>query len=218
MDKIAHFLNAYASVPVWITAAYAALRYRQLGKELRVFAVFLWLSGAVELVSRLLWQRSINNLPLLHFYVAAGFICLSWFYSTVLRDFINQKIIWGIAAAFTVFTLLNSAFVQGIYEFNSYALSVQAILILIVSIFTYLLLLNDIVRERRSPALITSLNWINSGLFIYYTSSLLIFYFGDLFTDRFPVFLNQYTWAFHAVFLAVMHTCIFIGLWKQPKK
>jgi hypothetical protein len=61
------------------------------------------------------------------------------------------------------------------------------------------------------------LTWINSGLFIYYVSSLLIFYFGQVITDTFSKELNRYMWIFHAFFSLVMYSCFFVGLWKRPK-
>ncbi|MBI1767238.1 MAG: hypothetical protein HYR67_02555 [Bacteroidetes bacterium] len=203
-------------MPVLVTTAYGLFIYKRLIEELKIFSWFLFLSGFIQLVSSLLWFNRQNNLPLLHLYVAAGFVCLAWFYASVLKDFVNQKIIWGAAILFTLFTVINSLFVQNILTFNSYALTTESVLIIILSLFTFIVLLNDIVKEKRMP-LIKSLNWINSGLFIYYTSSLLIFYFGDLFTRKFPVYLNQYTWVLHAFFSLVMYSCFFVGLWKRPR-
>jgi hypothetical protein len=79
-----------------------------------------------------------------------------------------------------------------------------------------MLLLNDTVKERRKQD-IPSLHWINSGLFIYYSSNLLIFYFGALITHALSKQLNRYTWMLHSFFSIVMYTCFFIGLWKRPK-
>jgi hypothetical protein len=216
MNEAVLWINEYASIPVLITVGYALLIYRKLKGELKTFVWFLFLSGFIELISRILWSQRTNNLPLLHLYTAGGFVCLAWFYSAVLKDFVSQKIIWVTTLLFLVFTLINSLFIQNIYTFNSYALTVESVLIIILSLFTYMVLLNDIVREKRKH-LIKSLNWINSGLFIYYTSSLLIFYFGDLFTKQFPVYLNQYTWVLHALFSLVMYSCFFVGLWKRPQ-
>lgn len=216
MDEIVLLITKYAFAPAFVTVGYGIIIYKKLTGELKIFSWFLLLSGFVELVSKVLWFQGKNNLPLLHFYVAAGFICLAWFYSAVLKDFIDQKIIWGAALLFTAFTVVNSFFIQDIYTFNSYALTVESVLVVILSLFTYMVLLNNIVKEKRKH-LIKSLNWINSGLFIYYTSSLLIFYFGDLFMKRFSVYLNQYVWVFHSFFLLVMYSCFFVGLWKRPK-
>lgn len=216
MDEIVGLINRSAPLPVLVTSGYALLIYGRLKGELRIFSWFLFLSGFIQITSSILWFNRMNNLPLLHLYVAAGFLCLAWFYAGVLQGLINQKIIWGGAILFTCFTIINSLFFQKIFTFNSNALTVESVLVIILSLFTFLALLNDIVKQQKVH-LVKSLNWINSGLFIYYTSSLLIFYFGDLFTKKFPVFLNQYTWALHAFFSLVMYSCFFVGLWKRPK-
>jgi hypothetical protein len=216
MEQFVALINKYAGTPVFVVAIYALVIYGKMTKELKAFSWFLFFSGFIQLISTILWFQRINNLPLLHLYVAGGFVCLAWFYSAVLRDFINHKIIWGIALLFSIFTIANSLFIQNIFTFNSNALTVESVLVITLSLFTYIVLLNDIVKEKRKE-LINSLNWINSGLFIYYTSSLLIFYFGDFFTKQFSVYYNQYTWMFHTFFSVVMYSCFFVGLWKRPK-
>lgn len=217
LEQLTDLIIKYASVPVLLVTGYAVFLYRQLGKELRVFTYFLFLAGIVELVSKIFWFQSINNLPLLHVYVAGGFVLQAWFYNSVLKGFINPRIIWIVVILFTVFTIINSLFFQSIYTFNSYAVTVQAILILILSLSTYFLLLNDIVKQER-VSLLKSLNWINSGMFIYYASSLLIFYFSDLIFTHYSNFANKYLWSIHTLFLIIMNVCFFIGLWKRPAK
>ncbi|SNT18883.1 hypothetical protein SAMN05421640_2743 [Ekhidna lutea] len=217
MEKVVNLILEFASIPVLGCAIYAGWVYKRLSKELRIIAWFILLSGAIELSSTLLWYAKINNFPLLHLYVLAGFLILLLFYKAILRGFISRKVFISIGVSFTIYSIINSVFIQTVYSFNSHALVVQAVLVIILSLSTYILLLNDIVRKQRLE-LISSLNWINSGLFIYYTSSLLIFYFGDFLTKNFSATINQYTWAFHTLFSTVMYICFFIGLWKRPRK
>lgn len=205
-----------AHLPVLLTVAYAALLYKKLGKVLKVFSWFIFLSGMIQFLSLGCWFASKNNMPLLHLYVAAGFVCLAWFYATLLKGFINTRIIWSVAVLFLLFTTLNSLFIQDIFTFNSYALTIESILIIILALFTYMFFLNDFVKETRGHD-IKSLNWINSGLFIYYSSSLLIFYFGAGIIRAFPRTLNLQTWVLHAFFSTVMYTCFLIGLWKRSE-
>lgn len=155
-------------------------------------------------------------MPLLHFYVAAGVPTLVWFYKTIMQEFINASIMWSIAGLFLVFTIINSLFIQNIYHFNSYALVVESIIVIILALFTFIFLLNDTMKETGIPD-IKSLSWINTGLFIYYLSCLLIFYFGDAILSRFSKDLSGLTWIFHSFFSVVMYTCFIIGLWKRSK-
>jgi hypothetical protein len=79
-----------------------------------------------------------------------------------------------------------------------------------------MLMLNDIVRKNRQH-LVKSLNWINSGLFIYYASSLVIFFYSDLIEKAFSRIFNLQTWILHSFFSTVMYCCFFIGLWNRPR-
>jgi hypothetical protein len=199
-------------LPIAISAVYALFIYRQLAPALKIFSFFLFFSAVIQLSALALALNRINNLPLLHIYVAAGFLLLAVFYRNILNGFIRARLIWIITIAFLVYTILNSIFIEPVRTFNSSALTVESILIVILSLFTFIVLLNDIARERRS-SLVRSINWINSGLFIYYSSSLLIFYL----TNNFSFSFNRYIWILHSFFSMVMYSCFYIGLWKRQR-
>ncbi|NOS94065.1 MAG: hypothetical protein HOP30_19280 [Cyclobacteriaceae bacterium] len=213
--EISFILIKFAFIPLLIVTIYSIYVYRKLPKELRIFTWFIFFSAAIELCSRIFWLQSINNMPFLHLYVAGGFCFLALFYDEVLKGFINRKIIIAIVVFFLLFTITNSLFIQDIYTFNSYALSLESILIIIFSLSTYTIMLNDIVKKNRIN-LVKSLNWINSGLFIYYSSSLLIFYFGDMITHLFSKESSLYAWVIHSFFSMIMYCCFFVGLWHKP--
>jgi hypothetical protein len=164
----------------------------------------------------LLWLLSKNNMPLLHLYVASGFVCLVWFYKTILGDFISASVIWIMTLLFLSFTIINSVFIQNIFTFNSYALVAESILLIILALFTFIFFLNDTVKETGIED-IKSLTWINSGLFIYYLSCLLIYYFGNIIIGRLSLDANRITWMFHSFFSTVMYTCFLVALWKRPR-
>jgi hypothetical protein len=74
------------------------------------------------------------------------------------------------------------------------------------------------VRSEKSSK-IRSLGWINTGFFIYFSSNLLLYYFGDqLMNALFPKELGRWIWILHVFFMTLMHICFFIGLWKSPKR
>ncbi|MFN7494134.1 MAG: hypothetical protein ACK5RG_14545 [Cyclobacteriaceae bacterium] len=212
---ISFIIVKFAFIPLLILTIYTLFIYRQLSHELRIFSWFVFFSAAIEMCSRIFWFQSINNMPFLHVYVAGGFCFISIFYQQILKGFINPTIIWMILAIFLIFTTINSLFIQPIDTFNSYALTVESVLIIIFSLSTYTIMLNDMVKEKRVH-LAKSLNWINSGLFIYYSTNLLIFYFGDIITQFLSKEVSLYTWAIHSFFLILMYCCFFVGLWHRP--
>ena len=155
-------------------------------------------------------------MPLLHLYVGTSFLMLCLFYKKVLEGFISGALIYAVAIVFLILTVLNSLFLQSIDTFNSYALILESVLLIIFSLTTYILLLDKTVKEKRR-SLISSINWINSGIFMYYVSNLLIFYFSGYFIKYFSTEFNRYTWVLHSFFSVVMYTFFFIGIWKRPK-
>lgn len=220
MRETAYVFILVSSVPVLLTALYTSIMYRQLVKELRIFAWFVIFSGIIELFSKILWITKTNNMPLLHIYVAGGFYFLLLFYREVLKGFIEQRIMNGILILFMIFTTINSLFIQDIYSFNSYALTTESLLLIILSILTFMVMMNDVVKRRRE-SLAKSLTWINSGILIYYSSSLIIFIFAKFFflDLSFKIFsqdFNLQTWMLHAFFANVMYVCFFAAIWNRP--
>lgn len=215
--NIAQWIMVAANLPVVITAVYAAATYPLLTKELKVFAWFVWLSVIVHLTSLCLWWAGINNMPVLHLYVWLGFLSIAWFYRQLLQSFINPVIILVLAILFSGFTIVNSIVLQPIDTFNSYALTVESILVVILSLSAFIVMLNPLAMEQLKQGL-TSLRWINAGLFIYYASNLLIFYFGKIMMNELPTLFNQYAWVLHAFFSTVMYICFITALWKRPVK
>jgi hypothetical protein len=211
-------LNQLSVLPVFIAAAVAAVYYKRLPKEIKEFSYFIFVSAAIQAASSALWYQKKNNLFLLHLYVSAGFWTLSWFYESILDGFIHRKIIRTATVTFLVFSVLNSVFLQPFSTFNSYALTMESILVDILALTTFTVMMNDTVRQKWQQ-IASSITWINSGLFIYYTSSLAIFQLQPYFDhDRsFQLFSKEFNlqaWMLHAFFTLIMYGCASIGLWK----
>lgn len=204
-------------IPILLTAVYALYCYKKLGRELKAFAWFIFFSAIVQGISLVLWFLKINNMPLLHVYAGLGFALLARFYTILLHKFIHTKIIWLTALLFLLFALVNLLFFQNILTFCSYTLTAESVLVIILTVFTFSFFLKRIVKTPLWNDS-TSLNWINSGLFIYYCSTLLISFFGAIIVHRLSEAISLYTWQIHSFFSVVMYTCFIIGLWKRSKK
>jgi hypothetical protein len=204
-------------LPIFFSAVYAAMIYRQLENELKVFSWFLFASAVLQLVSLVLWWQGISNMPVLHVYVPVSFLLLAWFYHTMLHGFLQKPVIAVAAFVFVVLSVLNSVYIQPVTTFNSYALTLESVLVIILSLSAYLLLLDARIIEAKRAQL-KSINRINAGLLIYYSASLLIFYFGNLITHGYSKTFNRYTWIAHSFLSVMMYTLFITGLWKRQKK
>lgn len=216
-EAIAKFIIDYSDIPTFLVGIYTLFIYKKLPKEMKYISWFILTSFVIQVIASILFYNGENNLPLLHIYTVVGFVCLIIFYNQIFDGLIKPKILWILSTVFVLFSVINSIFIQDIYTFNSYALSVEAVIIIILSLTTFVFLMNDIVKKKRM-AVIKSISWINAGLFIYYSSSLLVFYFGNMIINFSRTPLVHYTWFIYALFSIIMYFCFFIGLWKRPKK
>jgi len=216
MDKIVVIIINFSFIPTILVSLYAIFIISKISENLKPICGFIIFSSLIDASSNALALFKINNMPLLHIYVAGGFLFLSAFFNKVFEGYINKKIIFYAAITFFIFTIINSVFIQSIYYFNSYALTIESIIIVIYTLSTYTIILNKTVKKNRADSL-TSIHWINSGLFLYYASSLTLFYFGKIITSSPRSHHINYTWVLHSVFSILMYCCFFIGLWNRPR-
>ena len=210
-------VSVLVNLPVMAAALYAWYVYKRLPPAIQMFTAYIFLTALIQVPYTMLGFNAKNNLFLLHLHVLLGFIVLSLFYRMVLKKFVNPFIIIVIVLSFTVFTILNSLFFQPYHTaINSYALTTQSVLVVIFSLSTFIVLLNNVAKETQKDS-ITSLHWINSGLFIYYASNLLIFYFSNFILRSYSSRINLYAWLGNCFFLTVMYIFFIVGLWKNQR-
>lgn len=203
-----------SNIPICASMVLAVVYYKRLSEELQIFSWFIVTSAVVQCVSLGLWFFSIHNLFLNHFFVPVSAVCIAVFYNKLLGRFINSNVIWTVLALFLLTTIANSVWIQPLHTFNSYAQAMLCVLVVVLSLATFLLLMNY-GNHVTGDTDIRSLNWINSGLFIYYASVLILFYLGDIIIKSFSLELNRYVWLIHSLFYIIMSSCFFIGLWKH---
>ncbi|EHQ25988.1 hypothetical protein [Mucilaginibacter paludis] len=204
-------------IPILLSGVLAVIFYRRFEKKFKIFSWFLICSSIIQIIALIFWFVRANNMPLLHLYVPLGFVLLAWFYQAVLESFINKGIIVTVTLLFLCFSIINSVFFENIHIFNSNALTVESILLIIFSIFTFIVLLNQqlqsVTRDVKQ-----SLSWINSGILIYYSTTLLLFYFSNYLMHHHSVNISAFTWMFHSFASITMYCCILVGLWKRGRK
>lgn len=209
-------ISLLTKFPLTVAFLIAARYYLRFSLELKVISWYIFVSVVVQFLSQYLSAQNINNLYLLHVFVPLSFIILSIFYQKIFAQFIHRNVLWSILGVFVIFSLINSIYWQDIKTFNSYALSLESVLLVIYSLSLFALFLNESVQKEKKT-LLASLLWINAGILVYYASGLLIFYFGDLLMHISKVRF-RISWSFHSFIYIVQFTCISIGLWKSLKK
>ncbi|MDI9339773.1 MAG: hypothetical protein QM534_04315 [Sediminibacterium sp.] len=190
--------------------------FRYLMPKFKVLAVYTWLSIIVQGISETLASQRINNLFLSHVYAVLSFVILTRFYCMLLRPFISDVLFKGQMISFVLLAIVNVIWWQPLTTFNSIPLTVEALVFIVFSLSTFILTLNEALNHHVRPFL-RSLNWINSGIFLYFTGSLLLFYNGEIIIHVIMGKWSAYTMLLHTVLTMVLYICIGIGLWLSPK-
>ena len=187
------------------------IRFNRLTFLFKILFAFLILNLFTEIAADYFWNRKMNNLPLLHVYTFCEFILFSWFYKIVLNE--NrwmQKYFWHFIFFVSILVIANSIFLQSIYGFNSYAKSlVQLILIsyAVIYIYSFSLKLESINQQTHA------IRRINAAVLIYYSSSLFIFLFSNMFLIN-DIKIHKGFWVVNAGLNLIFQILILIAIWK----
>ncbi|TDX00902.1 hypothetical protein EDB95_1931 [Dinghuibacter silviterrae] len=204
-----------SDLPVAVAAVAAAALYRKADTALRIFCGFVLFSAAIQALAMIMALRHHNNMVLLHIYTPVGFVLLVAFYRALLGGAVTKGVFSGLALLFTFFSIINTLFFQNIHTFNSYALTVESILIIIITLFTFFVSLSKSRVSLVTKSNLNAVGWINSGLLVYYTSTLLIFYLSNYMLKFYSLKFNMHAWMMHSISSMVMYSCFIVGLWKQ---
>ncbi len=201
---------ATASFFIAFPVVLALFRYRQLGIAMRAIAAYVFLSGIIQITSSYLNGQKQNNLWLLHLYTPLEFTCIVWFYSTVLQGFLKRAVFVWIGVGFALLSGLNSWFLQDPKTFNTYARSLEGILVILFClVWCYKTLTEMKIKQLQKDPVF----WVNTGFLLYFSGNVLLFAFSNYILGINRA-LNLYIWAFHAFFSILVYFFISIGLWK----
>lgn len=215
--RIEMLLPVLSNLPVCIAAVMAMVIYKKADRALKLFCIYIIFSTIVLLTGLVLSLNHTNNMVLLHIYSPVGFALLSLFYKQLLKKAINKELLPVLALIFVVFSIVNSIFFQSVFTFNSNVLTVQSILIIILTLFTFLVSLNKSGISLVIKTNLNALGWINAGLLLYHTSTLLVLYLSNYIAKYYSFEFNVYIWYLNSAAFIIMYSCFIIGLWKQRK-
>lgn len=188
--------------------------YPDIPGSLRNIVYFVWIATAGQVVSIGLYMEGISGLPALHAYTLVEGIILLLFYRQVLKQKYNSAYFTTAIILFFLFTVVNVTFIQSIDEINSNARTLEAALIIACTILYYF----HLFESEGSSSFKRPLLWINSGIFLYFSMSLLFFAFGHYLMQNYTAILNSIAWRLHGVFLNIFHLILARGIWLLGKR
>jgi len=210
---LAELRNLFFTYAPWIVLIPAGLVLLKRNKaaELRPLMYYLLLSVVTQIASFILWKSSINNMPILHVYTLFEFIVLFWFFALVFRGTIPKMLLLSVAILFCTFSIVDSLYIEPIYQFNTISRSVEALLFIFLSVMW--LVHNIAMDESGALPNRSGANYIIAGLFVYFSGSVVLFSFSnDINRMAFSLSLN--IWSLHTLLLVIMYLAMTIGLLK----
>jgi len=198
------------SLFVAIPLVLAILRYRFLNKTMKNIAYYVFLGASIQILAAYVKLNGQNNLWVLHLFTPLEVAIILRFYSIVLAGFIQKKVFVWVGIIFLTMSVLSSIFLQDIRTFNTYARSLEGLLVIVLCLLWCYKTLTEmkIMKLGQDPVF-----WVNTGFLLYFSGGVLLFAFSNYIIGINHV-LSLYIWAFHALFSMLLYALITIGLWK----
>jgi hypothetical protein len=187
------------------------LRYWQrLPRPFQVLVAYLVFNLLIEIGARVGALVFRQNLPLLHLYTLGECWLFSLFYRQILdENSVFKQRFWQIVGSVLALTVLNSIFLQGIFEYNSYGKTLVQVLIILYAL-DYAFRLSE--RDDPDPDLTQMLRLVNSAVLIYYCGSLFVFM-----SSQFEIEMKDgihILWQVNKILNLIFHLMVLIALWK----
>lgn len=198
------FISVFVPLFILVPFGLGIISVSRFYRSDRLIFVYIVLSGVVNAVVSFMASRGINNMPVFHIFTVVEFTIISLFYMTIYTNKIQLRIVKVVLLLFILFSITNSFFIQPITSFNTYSRSLGAI-ILILYCVVYFQQLISTVMDFNNPNI-----WYASGIFIYFSSSFLIFIMSNL-TLTIRKELNFILWNIHGFMVLLMYIFISFG-------
>lgn len=190
-DIYIHFCLLLLNLVIWVT------KYGHLSSTLRILGFVLLITFLIEGYAAYLMLHRIRNLYLYHLLTPLQYALFSLVFYTALTGAKQKRVILLSIPLYLLVSLLITLYLEGLSEYNSYALSIKNGFIICWTLLYYKDVFEGlkIMRLNREPMF-----WISTGLFFY---SL-----GSFFIDG---LMNQVMGNFFEIANALFYISIFLG-------
>ncbi|HEX7904282.1 MAG TPA: hypothetical protein VF487_10410 [Chitinophagaceae bacterium] len=204
------FMNVVAPSFILVPLITALIRYQYLSAAGRVLFVYLVVDAVVSILSSTLAYHHVPNMPLYHFATIVDTVLLLYFFLMVFAEKRWARYLIVCMFVFPLLAVLNLLFLQPLFSFNSYMLSLKSML-LIGLCFLYWWYYEPVAGKAWKTI---PLHWIISGLLLYFSSVFILFTFSDLIISISSRSISIVLWNIHAGLSVIMYLLLAIGLSK----
>ena len=169
-------INVITNIIAFIIGCF---HYKRFTKELKIVFYFVAFGVITEIYSKFHRHYIIKNtMPIGHFYFPIAFLILGLFYMRVLKDFIQPKYILTIIIGFEIYCVINTLFIQSLFDYASLVGSIGAMILFLFSVafFTKVMVDAKITKLSAEPII-----WINTAILVSYTGN---FFYHSLYNLR----------------------------------
>jgi hypothetical protein len=186
-------------------------KFSRLEPGLRIITCYLLLSVSCSAAGTVLASHNMNNMPVAHVYTFLELILLSAFYLSIFRRSLFRYLIAFLSLALLIFLVMDTLLPGKIYHFNNNGKSLEALLIILCAVGYFISAL-DHTDNNKTTRSNPSLTYINAGLLLYFSSSLILFIINTI--DPRYITISIVVWDMHASFLLLMFILFSRALWK----
>lgn len=173
-------LTLVSSISILIPFVSAIIRYRQMDHTQRLLVLTILASLITEIIANYLWFQGRNNITFYNIYAFVNFIILIEIYrynSTNLRKTgLRYLQLFIILSA-----VINASFFQSLKVFNSNIITPGAFVMVVLALNYFFKLLKEIRYQKLEK---NPLFWINTGVLLYFSGTLILFLLSGIFDDK----------------------------------
>jgi len=204
------FMNLVAPAFILVPVITALVVYRHLPAAAKTLLYYLLFDTVVSTTSSLLAYHHRNNMPLYHVATIIDTMILLYFFSQVFSNYHWAGYIRIAVLVFPVLGILNIIFAQPLNIFNSYMLSLKSLLVIALCFLYWWQGTGSDERQWKD----IPLNWICSGLLLYFSSAFILFTFSHWITSVASRSVSIVLWNIHAGLSVLMFGLLAIGFKK----
>lgn len=213
-EFLRNILFEYPNWIVFLPLLIAVGYYKGYVPEFRYITWYLVVAVITQVLSFTFWKLNKNNYPILHIYTLLEYFILLRFYSQILKDFIPKIIFTILLSAFLLFSMLDSVFIESIFSFNTYSRSIEALILITLSVCWFLRIVSETEEEKTR---LKGVNYFIFGFFIYFSSSIILFSYSS-YVAKLAINARMNVWTIHTLLVVQLYILITVGLWKAKTK
>ncbi|WP_146203181.1 hypothetical protein [Mucilaginibacter oryzae] len=215
--SMVRFILVVSNMPPLLAGLLALIYFKKFDERLFSFKLFLLFNSIIQIAQLILSILKRNNLFLFHIDVPVEFALLLHFYYSFLKPYLDKKIFFTLTFLFITLSVVNSIFIQHIGSPNSYALIAEAIVLIILAIFAFIVLLDPRSGMNKTP-IGKTVGLINIGIFVNFSTTLLISYFSNYLIHQSDKNIANYIWVYYDLAAVLMYSCFIAAIRKDVKQ